>query len=312
MKKEMISKAISGLDDRFIAEAADNTTEEKIFKKTLSGKKIITWKSWAVAVACLAIVAATVTASFAGRPKVVQATDAETGYLLPEDAIITSYRQESEHIAEGWYAYNERGETYGSMSAAPALEAEGKELDLYITKNEEGAVGFIRLAEKSGVDLNNRYDAFNYKRTQNVIRVVNLYECDGKTVIGSYTLGEGEISYETFQEAGQEGEASHETIGFGMSIFRYGRTTVTREPYGTFEMADDVEAEGKKLDLILTSLWKTEGGKEGLFRQSDLGCDCHSLQEFEAWVAALKEPITVNVYDEMNPEIVVDQITFGK
>ena len=84
----------------------------------------------------------------------------------------------------------------------------------------------------------------------------------------------------------------------------------TKEPFGTFEMAKSVEEDEMKLDLITNDLWVEDGEPYGLFRQSELGCDCYCLKEFEIWLSELKEPITVNVYDSLCGEV-IGEMTFG-
>lgn len=77
------------------------------------------------------------------------------------------------------YLTNESGETYGSDFKEQPIEPP----DLQLARNEDGIVGYIRTSEIPGATVSNPEEAVRYKSYSGYI---NLYDKDGKTVIGQF------------------------------------------------------------------------------------------------------------------------------
>ena len=222
---------------------------------------------------------------------------------LPADAVKVSYRQPDGMQIEGWYAVNEKGETYGTSLIEEELANRGTTLDLVLAVGDKGVYGFLRTSEEPGAEDVNRYESFIYMMTQHLPKTINLYASDGVTVVDTFTTQPGNVTYDEGKTFESLQPFRYATLGpeFGGD----------NEPYGTFEMAENVEADGKKLDLILSCPWKTVLGRSGLIRQSELGCDCHSREEFEAWLETQPGDRYVKVYNELNLNEVIDFFRVG-
>ncbi|MBQ9563873.1 MAG: hypothetical protein IJU99_10520 [Lachnospiraceae bacterium] len=210
----------------------------------------------------------------------------ECPYEIPADAIRTSYRTPEGQLLEGWYAYNAGGEIYG-WNCEEALREKGLKLDLVPALGTDGHYGFIRPGESPGEDLPNLYEVFNYMMRQGGPQKQNVYLSDGVTVIDSY-------------QSGTDPEA--EGINYG---FRY-ETTPEGEPYGTFEMTENVREDGKQLDLILSHPWPGVLGKCGLIRQSELGQTFETREAFEQWLNQQSGERCVKIYDRDDGRTVID------
>lgn len=82
------------------------------------------------------------------------------------------------------YPKNASGETYGSSLDAKENE---KEPDLIRAEGEDGTIGYVRLSELEGPAPKNPQEALALQ-AQKTDRYVNLYESDGKTVIGRFKI----------------------------------------------------------------------------------------------------------------------------
>lgn len=83
---------------------------------------------------------------------------------------------------------NESGETYGSGLDATPYE---KGPDLIKAIGEDGTIGYIRKTEADGPMPKTPQEAIAMQAKQTNPRYINLYESDGKTIIGKFKISTG-------------------------------------------------------------------------------------------------------------------------
>ncbi len=100
-----------------------------------------------------------------------------------------SFMLNQENVSVPDYPKNEFGETYGS-----ALDAKGpeQEPDLIKAIGVDGAHGYVRAAELNGEEPKTPEEALA-QQAKATVREINLYESDGKTIIGKFIITPGEI-----------------------------------------------------------------------------------------------------------------------
>lgn len=89
------------------------------------------------------------------------------------------------------YQKNENGQTYGSAANATSIETEP---DLILAEGVDGTIGYVRSVDLNGVMPKTPEEAVELmsKRTEGV-REIKLYAVDGKTVIGTFEVQEGNV-----------------------------------------------------------------------------------------------------------------------
>ena len=104
--------------------------------------------------------------------------------ILTTDAVPTMENISDKSISTSVLEYpiNENGESYGPDFKDQSMEPP----DLQLAVNEEGIVGYIRTSEIPGGKISSPEEAAEYTPHNGYI---NLYEKDGKTVIGKFFIG---------------------------------------------------------------------------------------------------------------------------
>ena len=218
--------------------------------------------------------------------------------MIPPDAIFTTYTQSDGQTFEGWYAFNENGEIYGTVSADDVLMEQGLRLDLFLCLGDHGKLGFARESESSGLEGTNMYENYLIQMTEGRAKKQYLYESDGKTVVDTFSYSEGVTD-------GSDG------LGTQMiNPITIPRTSL-KEPYGIFEMKQMAEDLHLELDLIMTDPWMCVLGGTGLMRQSELGQEFESREAFEAWLSTQKGNEYIKVYNSFD-DSVRDLLRLGK
>lgn len=82
---------------------------------------------------------------------------------------------------------NESGETYGSGDLTPYE----RKPDLIKAMGMDGTIGYIRRAEADGPMPNTPEEALAIQAKQTNPRYINLYESNGKTIIGKFKISTG-------------------------------------------------------------------------------------------------------------------------
>jgi hypothetical protein len=81
------------------------------------------------------------------------------------------------------YPKNESGETYGSGMDHTPYE---KGPDLVKARGVDGTIGYIRNIEADGDMPGSPEEALKRQAIQTTARYINIYESDGKTIIGKF------------------------------------------------------------------------------------------------------------------------------
>lgn len=84
------------------------------------------------------------------------------------------------------YATNAYGETYGSDFHALTPDAVP---DLILARGVDGTVGYVRNTDLNGEIPKTPQQALEQQRTRPKTRTIPLYDVDGRTVIGKFTIG---------------------------------------------------------------------------------------------------------------------------
>lgn len=87
---------------------------------------------------------------------------------------------------------NERGETYGSIKDLAPNE---KGPDLIQAYTVDGKLGYVRAEDFFGEPPKTPDDALKTQAVRST-REINVYESDGKTVIGKFLLEPAKVSYD--------------------------------------------------------------------------------------------------------------------
>lgn len=89
------------------------------------------------------------------------------------------------------YPRNASGETYGSALSAKGQE---KEPDLIKANGVDGTVGYVRSSDLIGTVPTSPKEALAQQNKAVSGREINLYESDGKTIIGKFKIDPGEVT----------------------------------------------------------------------------------------------------------------------
>jgi len=116
-------------------------------------------------------------------------TGSIVGIIGFSPAIANSLSNQNE--AAPVYQKNENGQTYGSSAYATSIETEP---DLILAKGVDGTTGYVRSVDLNGVIPKTPEEAVELMRKRSKgVREINLYAVDGKTVIGTFEVQEGNI-----------------------------------------------------------------------------------------------------------------------
>ncbi|EJL45347.1 hypothetical protein BAG01nite_47110 [Brevibacillus agri] len=97
------------------------------------------------------------------------------------------------------FPINEQGQTYGSALNVTSL---GAEPDLIKAYGVDGTLGYVRSEDLRGVKPKNPSEAVALTKQLNAkgSRHIPLYDVDGKTVIGQFSIGDGKVTEERIKE----------------------------------------------------------------------------------------------------------------
>lgn len=101
-----------------------------------------------------------------------------------------------ENAPEHNYPKNEIGETYGSLSDA---ESDEKVPDLIKAVGEDGNVGYVRASDLFGETPKTPEEALAQQANQKE-KEINLYDIDGKKIIGKYKIQPGNVTTKKAEE----------------------------------------------------------------------------------------------------------------
>ncbi|PLX13903.1 MAG: peptidase M56 BlaR1 [Marinilabiliales bacterium] len=88
------------------------------------------------------------------------------------------------------YQRNENGQTYGSDMYATSLDTVP---DLVLAQDENGTVGYVRSVDLYGKQPKTPEEAVKMNLKPGSFRHIPLYAVDGKTVIGKFKIGPGNV-----------------------------------------------------------------------------------------------------------------------
>lgn len=88
------------------------------------------------------------------------------------------------------YPKNENGQSYGSALYAPTPEAEP---DLVLAVGDDGTVGYVLNKDLNGTEPKTPEEAVNMTLKKSEVKKINLYDADGETVIGEFSIHKSNI-----------------------------------------------------------------------------------------------------------------------
>ncbi|MCF8011727.1 MAG: hypothetical protein K9L17_07290 [Clostridiales bacterium] len=88
------------------------------------------------------------------------------------------------------YPKNENGQTYGSDAKATSIETEP---DLILAEGVDGTKGYVRSIDLNGPEPKTPKEALAMQHKAESVREINLYDVDGKTVIGKFEIVKGKV-----------------------------------------------------------------------------------------------------------------------
>ncbi|MBR1759349.1 MAG: hypothetical protein IJ744_11605 [Lachnospiraceae bacterium] len=255
-------------------------------------------KFW-IALLCMVLVLVPSVAALAGTSTFSKkTTNPEKGAIRSitfEDGeiIIETFSDEKEVI---WYDVNANGEIYGTITALEELEEMGYHLDLAYAQNEEGVYGYHKLSEL-GFWLETDEEVTTWRKQQDELTYVNLYDSDGETILGQFRLTGETVDVEDtgfYEEEGapEKIEITRGTITQedGISYEYWYAFNKKGEAYGNIDGIFELYEQGTSLDQLKEALVEITGGGgvRGYAKCSDLGM-WQNDEEAQDWMDHLEE-----------------------
>ncbi|HIY64734.1 MAG TPA: hypothetical protein H9830_00480 [Candidatus Agrococcus pullicola] len=100
-----------------------------------------------------------------------------------------SHETESDSNPISAYSTNSEGLTYGSAADAPTPQSEPDLILVVATNGQEGYVLKEDLDAASGANVGSPEEAVEWQKSQPSHTSISVFESDGKTVIGEFSIG---------------------------------------------------------------------------------------------------------------------------